>query len=166
VDTNVETLQSNGDEVAGAIDAVAETTLLNDGEGTINDNDNDVVVAEEFVLRRDKQATVSWMDDEGDGAAVIYFGRRRRRAIRWRLRKTLNKCDDEAFEGSISVEDMGKRGRNRKTIVSSNFEEDDKNDGFETVFLLFYSFVIFLKTTTYNSVSLSMSLFNVGGNSN
>jgi hypothetical protein len=166
VNANSETLPSNGDEVARAIDAIAETMLLNDGEGSINGNDDDVVVAEESVLRRDKQAIVSWMDDEGDGAAVIYFSRRRRRAIRRRLRKNLNKCDDEPSEGSISVEIIGKRGRNRKTIVSSNFEEDDKNDGFETVFLLFYSFVIFFKTTTYNSVSLSMSLFNVGGNSN
>jgi hypothetical protein len=143
VDTNVETLQSNGDEVARAIDVVTETALLKDRECSINGNDDDVVVAEESVLRRDKQAIVSWMDDEGDGAAVIYFSRRRRRAIRRRLRKNLNKCDDEPSEGSISVEIIGKRGRNRKTIVSSNFEEDDENDGSETVFLLFCSFVIF-----------------------
>jgi hypothetical protein len=91
VDTNAETLQSNGDEVARVIDDVAETALLRDGEGSINDNDNDVVVAEESVLRRDKQATVLWTDDEGDGATAIYFSRRRRRAIQRRLRKTLNK---------------------------------------------------------------------------
>jgi hypothetical protein len=43
----------------------------------------------------------------------------------------------------VSVEVIGKSGRNRKTIVSSYSEEDDENDGSETVFLLFYSFVIF-----------------------
>jgi hypothetical protein len=126
VDTNAETLQSNGDEVAQVIDDVAETALLSDGEGSINDNDNDVVVVEESVLHRDKQATVSWTGDEGDGAAVIYFSRRRRRAIRRRLRKNLSKCDDEPSEGSASVEIIGKRGRNRRTIVSSYSEEDDE----------------------------------------
>jgi hypothetical protein len=60
---------------------------------------------------------------------------------------------------------MGKRGRNRKTIVSSYSEEDDENDGSETVFLLFCSFVIFFGTTTYNYFSLSTYLFNAGGNS-
>jgi hypothetical protein len=91
VDANTETLSSNGDEVAQAIDVVVETASLNDGEVLINGNEDDVVVAEESILRRDKQATVSWTDNEGDGAAVIYFSRRRRRAIQRRLRKTLNK---------------------------------------------------------------------------
>jgi hypothetical protein len=71
VDTNAETLQSNGDEVGRAIDVVAETTLLNNGEGSINGNDDDVVVAEEFVLCRDKQTTFLWTDDDGDGAVEI-----------------------------------------------------------------------------------------------
>jgi hypothetical protein len=91
VDANAETLSSNGDEVARAIDVVAETVSLNAGEVSINGNDDDVVVAEESVLRRDKQATVLWTNDEGDGATAIYFSRRRRRAIQRRLRKTLNK---------------------------------------------------------------------------
>jgi hypothetical protein len=76
---------------ARAIDVVTETTPLNDNEVSINGNDDDVVVAEESVLRRDKQAIVSWTDDEGDGVAVIYFSKRQRRAIGRRLRKTLNK---------------------------------------------------------------------------
>jgi hypothetical protein len=101
VDTNAKTLRSNGDEVGRAIDVVAEMTLLNDGEGSINGNDDDVVVAEEFVLCRDKQTTFSWTDDDGDGAILIYFSRRQRRVIRRRLRKNLNKCDDEPPEGSI-----------------------------------------------------------------
>jgi hypothetical protein len=43
VDANTETLPSNGDEMARAIDVVAETASLNDGEVLINGNKDDVV---------------------------------------------------------------------------------------------------------------------------
>jgi hypothetical protein len=125
VDANAETVPSIGDEVARATGAFVETASLNDGEGSINCNDDDVV-AKDSVHRRKKRAALSWRDVEGDDrAAVIYFNRRRRRAIRRRPRKNLNKSGNEPSGDSVSVEITGKRGSKRKSVVSSSSEEDD-----------------------------------------
>jgi hypothetical protein len=69
------------------------------------------------------------MDVEGDDTTMIYFNRRRRRAIRRRPRKNINKSGDKPSGDSVSVEIIGKHGSKRKNVVSSSYEEDDENDG-------------------------------------
>ncbi|KAK2431099.1 hypothetical protein QL285_029369 [Trifolium repens] len=118
VDTNAETVPSNGDEVARATDDVAETVSLNnDDEGAIDDNGDDVVAAEESVVDREEQATVSLAEDEGD--RVIYYNRIRRRAIR-----TSRKMIGETSRGSVSVKKRVTRKRKR-IVSSSDSEEND-----------------------------------------
>ncbi|MCH79503.1 lysine-specific demethylase 3B [Trifolium medium] len=108
-----ETVPPNGDEVARATDAVAETVSLNvDGEGSINGNGDDVEAAEESVLHR---------DSEGGGVAV---DEERRRAAE----ESAEGVDVVGVTSGSSVSDeviIGKRGSKRRAIVISSDEEDE-----------------------------------------
>ncbi|PNY10778.1 lysine-specific demethylase 3B, partial [Trifolium pratense] len=144
VDANAETVPSNGDEVARAMDAVGETVSLNDGEGSINGNADDVVAAEKSLFDREKQATLSLTDDEVavgvTSAAPATVMRDRSKKKRGRksfaeiqkmkeeaaLRKMIEETDgddDVTTGGSVSVEvatGVKNRCRKRQTISSSS----------------------------------------------
>ncbi|CAJ2630929.1 unnamed protein product [Trifolium pratense] len=144
VDANAETVPSNGDGVARAMDAVGETVSLNDGEGSINGNADDVVAAEKSIFDREKQATLLLTDDEvavgvtsAAPATVMRDRSKKKRGIKSfaeiqkmkeeaALRKMVEETDgddDVTTGGSVSVEvatGVKNRCRKRQTISSSS----------------------------------------------
>ncbi|GAU13861.1 hypothetical protein TSUD_261880 [Trifolium subterraneum] len=86
------------------------------------------IAVEESTLHREKQATVSLTEYEGDGVSVEIYS-----FVNPALIKVMYwaKCDD----GVPSKVTDAKRGRKRKTIVTSSEEDDEarqdgENDGF------------------------------------
>ncbi|GAU18062.1 hypothetical protein TSUD_51730 [Trifolium subterraneum] len=146
VDANDETVPSNGDEVARALDAVTETVSLNDGEGSINGNGDDVTVAAE------KQSTVQTLDNgNGDDAiavvaedpapAKVMNDRNKKKrgrksiaetqkmkeeaALRKMIEETDGDDDDVKSGGSVSAE-FATSVKKRRIIVFSSSEEENE----------------------------------------